>query len=77
MSWPLHYGGRHVNTVRPAYLMVLTITRKSERLSHWTQDVQDWGYVIGDKPVPGIKNQTNYLFPAQLPDYICKIPKAP
>ncbi len=66
MGWALHYGGSHVNTVRPGYLMVSRITIKSERVRHWTEVVQDSGYVLGDKPVPGIKSQTNYFFAAQL-----------
>jgi len=42
--------------------MVSSINVKSERVRHWSQGVWDWGYVIGDKPLPGIKNQTNYFF---------------
>jgi len=62
MGWALHYGGRHVNTVGLACPMVSRISLKSERVRRWSEVVRDWGYVIGDKPLPGIKNQTNFFF---------------
>ncbi len=68
------FSGRPVNAVGPADPMV---SSKIREVRHWSQGVRDWGYVIGDKPLPGIKNQTNYFFPAQQPNYICKTPKGP
>jgi len=71
------FSGRPVKAVGPAYPMVSRINVKSERVRRWSQGVPDWGYVIGDKPLPRIKDQTNYFFPAQQPNQICKIPKGP
>jgi len=48
-----------ISGVGPAYPMLSRINAKSERVRRWSQGVWDWGYVIGDKPSPGIKNQTN------------------
>jgi hypothetical protein len=62
------FSGMPVNTVGRAWPTVSRINVKSERVRPWSQGVRDWGYVIGDKPLPGIKNQTNYFFPAQEPN---------
>jgi len=48
--------GGPVNPVGPAYPTVSRINVKSDRVRCWSKVVWDWGYVIGDKPLAGIKN---------------------